>query len=202
MEMTPAAFFSVSAALLAGGKSSRMGSDKALVSFGGVPMWQRTLSVLQSLAPGELFVCGPRRAEFRPEMECIPDSEPNRGPLAGIASALRRSRGSLVIVLAVDMPEMEESVLRGLLSHCRTGHGCVPFVPDETGIPRYEPLAAVYPRECLPIALRRLSGNDVSMHGFVREAIGADHVAGSEISSGQRHCFRSVNTLEDASLGG
>ena len=61
-----------SAVLLAGGKSSRMGSDKAFLEIEGEPLWQRQLATLRGLSPGQLMISGPRREEWD-EYEIVTD---------------------------------------------------------------------------------------------------------------------------------
>src|SRR2546423_160603 len=97
----------ISAVLLAGGKSRRMGQDKATIVFQNAPLWQIQLDLLRKLQPEELFISGQTDPPWRPaDIEFVPDNQPSRGPLSGIASALARiSRGHL-LTLAIDMPFM------------------------------------------------------------------------------------------------
>ena len=156
---------SFAAVLLAGGRSRRMGRDKALLPVpGGGLLWQRQIGILRSLGPAELFISGPARPGF-PEDACLlADDRPGCGPLAGIAAALGAMRAPLLVVLAVDLPAMEADYLRGLLARCAPGMGSVPHGEF------YEPLAAVYPRECLETARERLRGGSLALQGFVRAA--------------------------------
>ncbi len=130
-----------------------MGRDKALLPLSdGRLLWQRQLDVLRQLGPAELFVSGPRREEFPPELVCLPDEQPGRGPLGGIASALGAMSAVQLVVLAVDLPLMTPEFLRGLLERATDGHGVVPQ-HRESGL--HEPLAAVYPSACLALAQAR-----------------------------------------------
>ena len=154
--------------LLAGGRSRRMGRDKALLPLpDGRLLWQRQLAVLQALEPAELFLSGPPRQGFPPDVPLLADHTPGLGPLAGIAAALGAMRSSLLVVLAVDMPAMTTDCLRGLLRSCREGQGTV---PRRTATGFYEPLAAVYPQACLPPATAQLAAPDRSLQSFVRAA--------------------------------
>ena len=162
--MTP-----VAAVLLAGGRSRRMGRDKALLPLAdGRLLWQRQLAVLRALAPAELFISGFHREGFPPEVPLLADGAPNLGPLAGIAAALREMRSPLLVVLAVDMPAMTTEFLEELLRGCGDGRGVVPRHPG-TGF--YEPLAAVYPGQCQPLATAKLAEQDRSLQSFVRAAV-------------------------------
>ncbi len=177
------------AVLLAGGQSRRMGRDKALLPLGdGRLLWQRQLDVLQQLGPGELFVSGPRREGFPPELICLPDEQPGRGPLGGIASALGAAGAAFLVVLAVDLPRMTPEFLRGLLEQATDGHGVVPR-HRESGL--YEPLAAVYPASCLALARARLNSDDWSLQRFVRVA--GNSLRAREITAGEKTIFANWN---------
>ena len=77
-----------SAVLLAGGKSSRMGRDKALLEIDGEPLWRRQLATLRALEPEQLMVSGPPRGEG----ETVADEIEDAGPLGGVAAALPNAR--------------------------------------------------------------------------------------------------------------
>ena len=154
------------AVLLAGGMSSRMGRDKAALTVAGLPLWQHRLDVLRDTAPAELFISGKSDGPYAGcGVEIIPDDCPASGPLGGIASALRRCGTGWLLVLAVDMPAMTAAFLRTLVAESvRTGRGVVPFLQSPPGnAPRFEPLAAVYPRtalgpaqDCLRLGRRKM----------------------------------------------
>ncbi len=131
--------------LLVGGKSTRMGRDKAWVEIGGQPLWSRQLGLLGSLG-GPVSVSSGQRPEWLPsEVEWVCDEAGAEGPLAGLISALawaKAKSASHLLALAVDLPRMNEGVLRVLRSHCTAGRGAVVRVGDA-----FEPLAAVYPVE-------------------------------------------------------
>ena len=95
---------SFSAVLLAAGRSTRMGRDKALLEIDGQPLWRRQRAVLEALAPEEIFL------SVRPEQAWARDGKfsallfddlPNAGPISGLTAALERTTHAHVIVLAV-----------------------------------------------------------------------------------------------------
>lgn len=182
-----------SAVLLAGGNSSRMGSDKALLPLGdGRLLWQRQLQMLQSLGPRELFVSGPFRPGFPAGVEFLADERPGLGPLGGLAAALKASSTPLLLLLAVDLPSMTAAFLAGLLLQCRREQGLV--LRDKY----FEPLAAVYPRAALAVAVERRAGPDLSMQGLVAELIAKDLVRTRMLSPEEKPLFRNWNTPEDS----
>src|SRR4051812_12491871 len=96
-----------SAALFAGGRSSRMGSDKALLEIDGIPLWQRQLHTLQELHPTEIFLAGPVRPHWiESGLQIVGDVKADAGPLGGLVAVLRRCRATRLLVLAIDLPRM------------------------------------------------------------------------------------------------
>ena len=181
----------VSAVLLAGGKSTRMGRDKALLDFDGEPLWQRQLSTLRQLNPGQILISGPPRKDWE-ECEVIADEIANAGPLAGVSMALRSCTGPLLVVLAIDLPMMTANYLLSLLALSDEEHGVVPVSPRGP-----EPLAAIYPRSCRQLANASLQRGDFSMHGFIDEACGHGFLRLQPIAPTDLELFTNLNTLAD-----
>src|ERR1700733_6553877 len=88
--------------ILAGGKSTRMGRDKAFVEYEGRTLLARALEVARSVTP-EVYIVG-KREKFGRFARVVEDIFPDCGPLAGIHAALRASQTELNLILAVDMP--------------------------------------------------------------------------------------------------
>jgi molybdopterin-guanine dinucleotide biosynthesis protein A len=124
--------------ILAGGESRRMGTDKALVDVAGVPMVLRVASALAVVAD-ELIVVG-RSGELL-GLPCIPDDgPPHRGPLAGIALALRLAGEGMVAAIGVDQPWVRAETLVGLAGLAEKGQALVLIDHD---VPQVT--CAVYP---------------------------------------------------------
>lgn len=185
----PSRFFS--AMLLAGGKSTRMGCDKALMPLDKVPLWQRQIETLRALKPNEIFISGPAREEWR-EFETSRDAVTNAGPLGGIAAGLRRCESPLLLVLAVDMPRMNKPFLQSLIQQTALGKGIVPGFAN-----RFEPLAALYPTEALSLAEECLTRRQFFMQHFVREAISRGLLREREILPSEEILFSNLNTAAD-----
>lgn len=183
----------VCAALIAGGKSSRMGRDKRLIEIDGQPLWLRQIEVLQSLNPAELVISGPLNGPWSAsDYKIIPDRVKDVGPLAGIVAVLKSVRSPLVLVLAVDMPQMLANYLRLLLDKCRADCGVVPLRGK-----LYEPLAAVYPRACVNIAQGQLQSGKHNLQSFVQACVDAGMLAPIKITSAEDLYFRNLNQPHD-----
>ena len=99
--------------VLAGGQSTRVGQDKALLSISGEPLITRALATLRH-AGLQAFIAG-SHADLAAFAPVIPDPEPGFGPLAGIAAALSSTRTRWNIFLSVDLPFLPASLLEYLL---------------------------------------------------------------------------------------
>jgi molybdenum cofactor guanylyltransferase len=95
--------------ILAGGLSSRMGEDKALMEIGGVSMLDRTARILRGMGATLVAVSGSRPGG-------IPDRWPEAGPVGGMASAAEVLPDADLLVVPVDMPRLGHSILAPLLS--------------------------------------------------------------------------------------
>ena len=183
----------ISAVLLAGGKSGRMGDDKATIVFRNRPLWQIQIELLRKVSPKEIFISAPSDPPWRPaDIEFVPDDQPSRGPLSGIAAALSRITTNHLLALAIDMPFMTESYLRSLCEKIERGRGIVPLIEN-----RAEPLAAIYPREAHVDLVVALSGSDFSLQSVVRNLIAADKLLPIEASGAERDLFLNLNEPAD-----
>ena len=83
----------ISAVLVAGGESRRMGRDKATLLFHAKPLWQIQLELLRKLEPTEIFVSARTDPVWRPaDVQFVADDLPSRGPLSGLAASLAKVR--------------------------------------------------------------------------------------------------------------
>ncbi|MBZ5721625.1 MAG: molybdenum cofactor guanylyltransferase [Acidobacteriia bacterium] len=137
--------------VLAGGKSTRMGRDKAFLELDGQTLLVRALALARSVAR-DVQIVGDRKkfSAFGPVVE---DVYPERGPLGGIHAALAGSATEFNLMLAVDLPFIAPPFLEYLIAQARAG-GAVVTVPRTGG--RWQPLCAVYRRAFATVAERSL----------------------------------------------
>jgi molybdopterin-guanine dinucleotide biosynthesis protein A len=141
-----------SAVILAGGKSRRMGRDKAWLEFDGQPLISRQIETAHAAGAAELLISGRADVDYSGVRgQVLIDAFPDAGPLAGLERALDAAGFPLLLALAVDMPHLSPPFLRQLIDRCEPARGVVPRVGH-----RLEPLAAVYPCSCLPLARQLL----------------------------------------------
>ena len=187
----------LSAVLLAGGESRRMGQDKATIIFRGEPFWKRQLDLLRSLGPEKIFMSARTEPSWLPpETELLLDEPPTRGPLSGLAKALERMPTTHLVALAVDMPFMTREPLQALWSLATMGTGVLPMIGDKA-----EPLAAIYPKEAMSDLLVALEGEDFSLQQLSRNLLHAGKLQAFQISPGEQELYRSVNEPGDIKEG-
>ncbi|MBV9081607.1 MAG: molybdenum cofactor guanylyltransferase [Acidobacteriaceae bacterium] len=152
--------------VLVGGRSSRMGRDKALLPWrGGVLAGELAATVAAAL--GNVALIGSPERYSQLGFDCIADLRPGLGPLAGIEAALASGRGELNLILACDTPGIEAEELCALVEHARHAcAGCVVTI-DETG--RTHPLYAVYRSCCLPVLRKALDERRLKLMDLLDE---------------------------------
>ncbi len=113
-----AEFSDVTVFILAGGKSTRMGTDKAFVPLDGRTLLARALDLARSVS-SEVRIVGDKE-KFAPFAPVVEDIFPGCGPLGGIHAALRSSQTDLNVVLAVDVPFVSLALLQYLITRARS----------------------------------------------------------------------------------
>lgn len=136
--------------VLAGGKSSRMGREKALLTWQGKPLVRRVVDALQDVFPAVRVVTQSEEVAQAAGVWSLSDRFPERGPLGGIHAALTEVGDCFVC--ATDMPFLNADFIRHL---CGLAENFDVVVPRVEGRP--ETLHAVYKATCLPVVERQLT---------------------------------------------
>lgn len=130
--------------LLAGGKSRRMGVDKALIEIDGKTMFANSLMLLRQYFK-TVMIAGDRPDLAANDLLTIPDIYPGSA-LGGLYTGLCSAKTSWVFVMPCDMPYPDARILK-LLVECRHGYDAiVPLTPEG-----FEPVFALYHKRCLPL---------------------------------------------------
>ena len=151
---------SVSAAIMAGGKSTRMGQDKAWIELDGEPLIKRVADVLGQVADEVIVVANDPRYESL-GLRVIRDRYPEGGALGGIATGVGAASHDTVLVAACDMPFLSPDVWRLLLGHIGASDVVIPRIGGE-----YETLHAIYLKACIPHMVRALAENRLRVISF------------------------------------
>lgn len=138
--------------LLAGGESSRMGRDKALLPYGGQTLAAHVAALLAEAA-SPVFVVGPRDRYGHLGLPVVEDAHRGAGPLSGIVASLEtlsalEPETEMALVVACDMPHLRADFLKALAAHAASCAADATLAAGPSG--QVEPLCAVYRRTCLP----------------------------------------------------
>jgi molybdopterin-guanine dinucleotide biosynthesis protein A len=171
--------------VLAGGRSSRMGRDKALLPFRGGALAESVARAVE-MAAGTVVIVG--RTELA-GYAAIADLYPGEGPLGGIVTALRNSRADWNLIAACDMPALTPGFLAELLDAAEEADVDALLPVGPSGDP--EPLCAVYHRRALRAIGEAFEGGIRK----VTEALEGLDAAGYPVAEIKQ--FQNVNTPED-----
>ncbi len=187
----------LSAILLAGGRSRRMGVEKATLVIAGEPLWLRQIRILSALQPAALWMSARTVLPWcPPHIPVLMDKPPSRGPLSGVAAGLGRLQTSHVLVLAIDLPRMTEDHLQKLWDLARPGVGVIPSQGDY-----FEPLCAVYPAEALAAAEEALNSGDASLQHFAQSLAAKSQARVYDLTQNERSLYLNMNTPSDLPPG-
>jgi len=166
----------LSAIVLAGGKSSRMGQDKALIPIEGVPLLQQVCGIAQSCADSVYIITPwPERyqglllpsCQFIREVPLSGESIAH-GPLVGFAQGLAKVQTEWVLLLACDLPRLRVEVLQDWVNRLdRVGDNAIAALAHH---PKgWEPLCGFYRRRCLPQLLEFINQGGRSFQQWLRQ---------------------------------
>jgi molybdopterin-guanine dinucleotide biosynthesis protein A len=151
----------------AGGRSSRMGGDKALKPFLGQPLIQRVIECLSSIASETMVTTNNPEALAFLKVRLVPDILPERGALGGLYTAFACASSPLVAVAACDMPFASPAIFQ-LAARLLVEEGVDAVVPHPEG--GLEPLHAVYRRStCLPVVRRAVEAGQLKAIDWFNE---------------------------------
>jgi molybdopterin-guanine dinucleotide biosynthesis protein A len=186
----------ISLAIQAGGRSSRIGSDKALRPFLGRPLIQRVVERLAPLAD-EILVTTNRPEEYAfLGLRLVPDLLPGRGALVGLHTALASASFPIVAVAACDLPFARPALLEAA-ARLLVAEAADAVVPRSPG--GLEPMHAVYRREtCLPVIRAAIQSNQLKVTDWL-PAVRVHEQSQQEIAAADPAglAFLNVNTLEE-----
>jgi molybdenum cofactor guanylyltransferase len=184
----------LTAFVLAGGKSTRMGADKAFVMLDGQTLLSRALELARSVTSEVRIVGDP--AKFVTFAPVVVDIFPNCGPLGGIHAALRSSQTELNLILAVDVPFVSPALLQYLIERSLNSASATVTVAHSGG--NWQPLCAIYRRKFADAAERALRVGRYKIDKLF-EAARTRAIAEEELKATgfPPTMFRNLNTREE-----
>ena len=155
----------VTAVILAGGMSRRLGRNKALEPFGDEPLIRRVIARARGFADDVLVVANDEarvaELDLPDDVDATVDMFPNMGPLGGIATGLSAARTEWATFCACDMPFVSPPLFRSLLSLREGYHAVVPVIGG-----RPEPMHAAYSRACLDAVRGKIEARQLKASAF------------------------------------
>jgi molybdopterin-guanine dinucleotide biosynthesis protein A len=158
----------VTAVLLAGGKSRRMGQDKRFLSIGGETLYERTLAVLRALFKTVVVVIAQDSPPLQAEVPILRDLIPECGSLGGLYTGLKRAVTPFAFTVACDMPFLDPRTI-GYFTQIKDDADVV-MAKLQNGL---QPMHALYHQRCLPmietlIQTRQLKIQQLAAHPSLR----------------------------------
>ena len=148
--------------ILAGGKSSRMGKDKALLKYEGKSFLEHCATTLSSVCDEVLISANHSYPDIG--LKVVYDIYDNKGPIGGIYAAMQCAKYDTILCLSVDAPLVTSEFLQWMLAH-QTGATSV-FVKEER---KCHPLIAIYRKEDQEILLNQINNNELRMSNLIKK---------------------------------
>ncbi|MBN2438180.1 MAG: molybdenum cofactor guanylyltransferase [Deltaproteobacteria bacterium] len=147
--------------ILSGGKSSRMGKDKAFLPVNGERLIDRTVRLFRTVFKEVIIVTSSPLEYLDQNAAIVTDIHPGKGALGGVYTGLFYAREEHAFIAACDMPFLHRSFLEHMISQTAEYDIIVPATPD--GL---QPLHAVYARRCLPVIRGLIERDRLKITGF------------------------------------
>ena len=189
----------VSGIILAGGRSSRMGRDKTLLLFNNETLIERIVKELKGVVD-DIIIASGRTVKYN--IDGIPevcDAFAGAGPMGGLHAGLMAAKHHYAFVISCDMPFFEGRMVKFLVDRCNSYAAVVPFING-----KFEPLCAVYSKECLEPIEKCLLANERKVLQFYPQ-VKLLKISESDLGFGEdlEKIFYNLNTPQDlASLPG
>jgi molybdopterin-guanine dinucleotide biosynthesis protein A len=180
-------------AIMAGGKSSRMGTDKAFVPLLGKPMIEHVLARVGSLGDEQIIITNSPQKYRYLGLPIFSDIYEDHGPLGGLHAALARAAYDHVLVVACDMPWLNYSLLEHMVSIRQSADV---IVPRWSKFP--EPLHAVYSKACLEAVTTCLEAQTLKLIAFYGR-VRVRYLEREEVArfDARGRSFANINTPDD-----
>lgn len=177
----------ITAIILAGGKSSRMGEDKGLMLFEGLPMVEHVINTVKQLTDKVIIIANDKQYE-QFGVPVYEDIEKEKGPLAGIITGLSVSKTDLNWVISCDAPKVSGELLAELARAIEDYDAVVPVYYEKV-----HPLIATYRKSALNVLKEQLALNRFKVI-LANEALNVKRL---NVNGFDEANFRNINTKGD-----
>lgn len=178
--------------VLAGGKSSRMGTDKSLIDFNGKKMIEYALSVLTPISD-ELIISSNSDDHSIFNYKIVADMFSDCGPIGGIHAALHESKTEKNFVLSCDMPHINTSLFQYLEKFPITYDAVIPV----WGIDKIQPLAGIFYKSIMPLLEENIEKGNYKMRDLLLKANTCYVPIDDKLPFYYPDIFKNINSPED-----
>lgn len=179
----------VTGVILAGGRSTRMGRDKATLEVAGQTLFGRTLAMLRCVFP-RVLIAGDRPDLATPEIPCVPDIYPGSA-LGGLHGGLSAVTTPWMFAVPCDLAHPDPELVHFILTR---RNDCDVVVPRTPG--GLEPIFALYHKNCLPAMEQMLARGDYRIYDFY-DQVRVRYLDREMLPEGWQRAFTNLNTPED-----
>ncbi|MFC1888061.1 molybdenum cofactor guanylyltransferase [Candidatus Cloacimonadota bacterium] len=181
----------LAAAVLAGGKGSRLNMDKSLLKLNNIPLLDKIIAKLNLISNDIAIISSKKEIKNRfPFLPCYKDIYVGCGPLAGIHAALTNTNSDYLFVCACDMPNLNVLIIEKLIKSMSISEADIIVPRHAEGI---EPLHAIYSKRCLTYIEHQLNENICSIRNFYK-LVEVDYV---DFNLDEIQYFYNINTHHD-----
>lgn len=183
----------ITAIILSGGQSTRMGTDKALLILNNKTLLENTIEICKPLCTNILISSNfPEHQKFG--YKVIPDEIKNSGPMAGIYSCLKKSETEWNFVISVDAAFVKTEIIEDLIQHTNHYDAVVP--EHKTG---KEPLIALYNKNVVSVLKRHLESGNLKMHNLLKR-LNTKYLNTQNRVEKNPEIFRNLNRPDDLKI--
>jgi len=180
----------ISGFVLAGGKSTRMGTDKALLMIHDLPLLQHMIHLIQPFCQ-DVFISGQNLAYSNCQVEMIPDVIQNCGPIAGLYSSLSVSENDWNLIVSFDTPFVTEDLLLLLIQNASNCNCVIP--KHHFGV---EPLIALYHKSCLSSIEKSINSGNYKLIDLISK-LDTTYIDCNDLVGKYPKLFFNLNRMED-----
>ncbi len=176
----------ITGAIIAGGRSKRLGTDKALIYFKGKKLIEYAIELMQAFT-NEIVISANKNKYTEYSFPVVPDNYPDLGPISGLEAVLKHSRTRKNMVVPCDTPFLSTELYETLINFSETYDAVVP----RTANGKTEPLIAVYSKDILPVISQQIKKHDYKLQHLLK-AINTKFVL-----IDNKHNLSNINTISD-----
>ncbi len=184
---------SITGIILSGGKSTRMKTDKAFLKLGSSTMIEELIARLEKKFSKLMVIANDKKRYVDIGIEVIKDIIPDKGPLGGIYTGLVKSDSVYNFIFSCDAPFVNPDLIDHMISKIKDSDVIVPKWQD-----RFEPLHAIYSKNCIEVIERQLGKNELKVTNFF-QYVKVRVINEKEISRfiSSQPFFANINTPQD-----